>query len=701
MGKAVKQSLLIVESPAKAKTIEKYLGTGFIVTASIGHLFDLPKSRLAIDIENGFTPEYITIRGKAKILKYILKEAKKANSILLASDNDREGEAIAFHIRNAIMEKFPEKPVKRIVFNEITPHVIREAVDHPLDFDINKVNAQKARRILDRLVGYSLSPILWKKVKNGLSAGRVQSVALRLVCERDDEVESFVPEEYWTIDAELKKGARKFSAQLIQVNGKKSSISNNREAEALIAGFRNRPFTVADIKQKEKQSKPSPPFTTSKLQQVAATRLGFTSRKTMAVAQTLYEGITMGNDRVGLITYIRTDSTRIANVALEEVRSFIKENYPETLPDNPVIYTAGTKAQDAHEAIRPTYTSKTPESVKQYLSPEQFKLYSIIWERFVASQMKPARSTSTTVDLRSGEGLFRANATTVIERGFYAVLSLLLPKEKTQHLPHLSVGDEVTCIGLIPDQHFTQGPAHYTDATIIKALEEKGIGRPSTYAPIISVLIDRYYVVRKNKKLKATVLGKIINNLLKDTFPDIIDVNFTAQIEKKLDEVEEQGAYWVTMIEDFFSPFHSQVRYVMEHLESIKGVLDEETSFTCEKCGKPMVKKLGRYGFFLACSGFPECRNSKAIPLADCPREGCDGKIIAKRKQKGRGKVFYGCTRFPDCDFVTYFPPTEHKCPRCGYFLVERSDKKRGEYRACANPECSYIYGQEETGKSA
>jgi DNA topoisomerase-1 len=419
------------------------------------------------------------------------------------------------------------------------------------------------------------------------------------------------------------------------------------------------------------------------------------------VAQTLYEGITMGHDRVGLITYIRTDSTRVSNVALEEVRTYIGENFPEELPEHPVLYSAGKKAQDAHEAIRPTYVTKTPESVKNYLSPEQFKLYSIIWERFVSSQMKPAKSLTTMVDFVCRDGLFRASATTMVEKGFYRVLSLLMPKEKTQYLPRITTGDEVTCCGFIADQHFTQGPAHYTDATIIKALEEKGIGRPSTYAPIISVLIDRYYIVRKHKKLKATVLGKIINNLLLETFPEIMDVNFTANIEKKLDEIEESGAFWAGMIEDFYTPFNAQVLYVMEHLESIKGVLDEETAFTCEKCGRPMVKKLGRYGFFLACSGFPECRNSKAIPLADCPRAGCDGKIIAKRKQNGRGKVFYGCTRFPDCDFVTYFTPTEYKCPRCGYFLVERSDKKRGEYRSCANPECNYIYGQEETGKSA
>jgi len=698
--KTKKIHLLIVESPAKAKTIQKYLGNGYGVTASIGHLFDLPRSRLAINIDNNFEPEYITIRGKAKILKEILKEAKKAECILLASDNDREGEAISYHIKNAIQNKFPDIQVKRIVFNEITPVAIQKAVESPMDIDINKVNAQKARRILDRLVGYKLSPILWKKVKNGLSAGRVQSVALKLICERDKEVEAFIPQEYWTIDAHLKKGKKTFIAQLFQYKGEKPEIKNKEETQKLIDQFKGKEFVVTDLKQKEKVTKPLAPYTTSKLQQAAATRLGYTSRKTMRIAQSLYEGVNIGAERRGLITYVRTDSTRVADSAIEAVRGFISDHYPEDLPDKPNVYAIGKKAQDAHEAIRPTYIEQIPEEVKSSLTPEQFKIYSLIWERFVSSQMKPVKSKNITLEMKCGDGLFKASATKILEKGFYKVLKLLAPKGKSVSLPSLSEGDILQCFDLTGDQHFTQGPSYFNDASIIKALEEKGVGRPSTYAPIISVLIDRYYVVRKNKRLKATVLGKIISDMLTKTFPDIIDVNFTANVEKKLDEVETKGEPWVKMISEFFTPFNQKVEYVMEHLESIKGVLDEETDFTCEKCGRPMVKKLGRYGFFIACTGFPECMNSKAVPLADCPKPECNGKIIAKRKQNKRGKVFYGCTNYPECDFVTYFPPTKVKCPRCGFFLVERSDKKRGEYKVCVNPECDYIH-QLEAEKSS
>ena len=701
MPKKVKNNLLIVESPAKAKTIEKYLGKGYIVTASIGHLFDLPRSRLAINVDNNFEPEYILIRGKAKILKAILKEAKKADSVIIASDNDREGEAIAFHIRNAIEKKYPDLIIKRIVFNEITPYAIREAVKAPIDIDSGKVNAQKARRILDRLVGYKLSPILWKKVKNGLSAGRVQSVALKLVYERDKEVDAFVPQEYWTISAQLKKGKKIFETLLFEYKGKKPEIRKKEQADALVSKFEGKTFKVTSITDKKKQIKPVPPFTTSKLQQAASSRLGFTARKTMRIAQSLYEGVNIGSERIGLITYIRTDSTRIAKSALESVRVYINEQYPGELPEKPNIFAAGKKSQDAHEAIRPTYVDKIPQMVKSYLTKEQFKIYSIIWERFVASQMKPAININTTCQFSCEEGLFKINAPKIMEKGFYKALNLLAPKEKKISLPKLSVGEEIECDSLSADQHFTQGPPHYTEASIIKVLEENGIGRPSTYAPIISVLIDRYYVVRKNKKLLITVLGKIISDLLINTFPEILDVNFTANIEKMLDDVEIGDGKWENMISEFYKPFNLQVEHVMENLESIKGILDEETNFKCEKCGKPLVKKLGRYGFFLACSGFPECMNSKAIPLADCPRDSCDGKIVAKRKQKGRGKIFYGCTKYPECEFITYFHPTDLKCPKCGYFLVEREDKKRGDYKSCSNTECGYIYIREENGKSA
>ena len=696
-----KNILLVVESPAKSKTIEKYLGKGYTVTASIGHLFDLPRSRLAIDVDNNFEPEYITIRGKAKILKELLKYAKKADQILLASDNDREGEAISFHIRNAILKKFPDMNIKRIVFNEITPSAIRKAIEEPSEIDMKKVNAQKARRILDRLVGYKLSPILWKKVKNGLSAGRVQSVALRLICERDKAVDEFLPEEYWTIDAEFKKGKKGFTGSLVKYEDRKPQITSEKTAQEIVAKLEGGEFKVADVKTREKISRPLPPFTTSKLQQAAANRFGFTSRKTMRIAQQLYEGVEIGSNPVGLVTYIRTDSTRVADSALTAAREYIAAEFPAGLPEQPNIYTAGKKAQDAHEAIRPTYVEQTPEKIKKYLTSEQFRLYAIIWERFVSSQMKPAVNLTTTVDLENGAALFRVSASRVTDKGFQEVLKFLASKDKITVLPKLETGDTVDCTGYLPLQHFTSGPAHYTDASIIKALEENGIGRPSTYAPIISVLQDRYYVVRKSKKLQATVLGKIINEILQKTFPEIINVQFTAEMESRLDNVEENTEDWISMLKVFYSPFQQQVDHVMDNLESIKGVLDEPTDYTCEKCGKPLVKKLGRFGFFLACTGFPECMNSKPVPLADCPREGCGGKIVAKRSQGRRGKIFYGCTNYPSCDFISYFPPTNAKCPECGYFLVEKEDKKRGEYKVCPNPECGYLHIRKEGDKSA
>jgi DNA topoisomerase-1 len=689
-------TLLIVESPAKAKTIEKYLGSGYTVKASMGHLIDLPKSRLAVDVEHDFEPEYITVRGKAKILKELQVAANKAGNVLLASDNDREGEAISYHIQNAILKKNPQIQIKRIVFNEITPQAIREAVQKPGGISIPKVNAQKARRVLDRIVGYHLSPILWKKVKNGLSAGRVQSVALRLICEREAEVESFVPEEYWTLDVELAKGKTQFQASLVKVGEGKLELKNAQAVEELEQKLQGAAFIVREVKETEKSIRPRPPFTTSQLQQTAANRLGFTSKKTMQIAQQLYEGVNIGSNRIGLITYMRTDSTRIAQTALEEVRDYLAKEYPGKVPDTPTYYSVSKDAQDAHEAIRPTMVEYTPEYVKPYLDKDQYRLYAIIWERFVASQMIPAQQKTISVDIEAGEALFRASYTVTTEKGFQAVLNLLATKETVKKLPSLKPGDELTFVKFIREQHFTQGPARYTDATIVKALEEKGIGRPSTYAPIISVLLDRYYVVRKNRQLIPTALGRAINDLLVKSFPDVVDVNFTAEMEAKLDKIEENGGEWVSMIREFYQPFRKKIDHVLETMESIKGVLDEETEYTCELCGRKMVKKLGRYGYFLACSGFPACTNTKSIPLADCPRPGCNGKIVARRKAKGRGKEFYGCTNYPACDFITYYKPLETKCPKCGWFLVEKSDKKVGTHKACINPDCDYLHSTEE-----
>jgi DNA topoisomerase-1 len=701
MGNNNKGTLIIVESPAKARTIEKYLGSGYSVEASMGHLVDLPKSRLAIDVDNGFQPEYITIRGKAKVLKGLQKAAGKSAEVLLASDNDREGEAISYHLKNAIRKVKPDLPIKRIVFNEITPQVIREAVTEAREIDEAKVEAQKARRILDRLVGYHLSPILWKKVKNGLSAGRVQSVALRLVCEREQEIESFVPEEYWSLDVELRRGKSVFLAALAEYGGNKSDLRTQTDCLKIVAELHGQEFRVSDVKEIQKTLRPRAPYTTSKLQQEAANRFGFTSRKTMRIAQALYEGIDIGSGRVGLITYMRTDSTRVSTVALGEVREFIAKTYPEELPEKANVYASGARAQDAHEAIRPTYVANTPADVKSSLFADQFKLYSMIWERFVSSQMKPGRSSTTTVEIRAGEAMFRASSTSVVEPGYQKVLRVLAPKNSKKTLPRLETGEILEALRFHPEQHFTSGPARYTDATIIKTLEEKGIGRPSTYAPIISVLLDRYYVVRRNRQLAATQLGRIINNLLTENFSELVNENFTAEMEKRLDDIEGGNESWANVVEEFYREFKPQVDHVMETLESIKGILDEPTDLICEKCGRPMVKKLGRYGFFIACTGFPECRNTKPVPLADCPRPGCDGKIVARRGQKGRGREFYGCTNYPECDFVTYDKPTGSTCPHCGQFLVAKEDKQRGAYKACINPDCDYLHTHASEDKSA
>jgi DNA topoisomerase I len=691
-----KATLVIVESPAKAHTIEKYLGPGYTVKASMGHLIDLPKSRMAIDIEGGFLPEYITVRGRAKLLKELQKDAKKSSLVLLASDNDREGEAIAWHLRNALSEK-TEAPLKRIVFNEITPIAIKEAIKHPGEIIESKVNAQKARRVLDRLVGYNLSPILWSKVKNGLSAGRVQSVALRLICEREKEVEDFLPEEYWSLDADFQKGKSVFQAQLVKYNGETPDLKNEEFVNQIIEKIKNSPCTVSAIKKTEKIVRPKPPFTTSKLQQAAANRLSFTSRKTMQIAQQLYEGINIGSSRVGLITYMRTDSVRISETALTEVRDWISKQFPDDLPEEAIHYSVGKSAQDAHECIRPTYIQYTPESVKEYLSHDQFKLYSIIWERFVSSQMRNAKTMNTSIDIATENAIFRTSASKVSEKGFYNVIKLLSSKEdKSTSLPSVKEGEVLQVLNFHPEQHFSQGPARYTDASIVRMLEEKGIGRPSTYAPIISVLLDRYYVVRSNKQLVPTQLGRMISKILVESFPDVINEHFTAEVENKLDSVEKNELVWNTMMSDFYFKFKKRVDEVMETQESIKGFLDEKTDKVCDLCGKPMVKKLGRFGFFLACSGFPECHNTKSIPLAKCPCKDCGGDIVA-RKTKGRGKEFYGCTNYPKCNFISHFKPIDQYCPECGWFLVEKYDKKNGSYKSCINPDCHYLHSNDGT----
>ena len=689
------QTLVIVESPAKAHTIEKYLGPGYTVKASMGHLIDLPKSRMAIDVENNFQPEYITVRGRAKLLRELQKDAKKSDVVLLASDNDREGEAIAWHLNEALKDKTDAK-INRIVFNEITPVAIKEAVQHPGQIIESKVNAQKARRVLDRLVGYNLSPLLWVKVKNGLSAGRVQSVALRLICEREKEVEDFIPEEYWTLDADFKKGKTAFTAQLVKYKGETPELKSQAMVNEIIDAIKNSDCTVTSIKKTDKTVRPKTPFTTSKLQQAAANRFNFTSRKTMQIAQMLYEGINMGSSRVGLITYMRTDSVRISETALSDVRDWISKNYANDLPAQAIHYTVGKDAQDAHECIRPTYTTYTPESVKEYLSSDQYKLYSLIWERFVSSQMVNAKTTTTSVEITASDAVFRAAASKITEKGFYDVIKVSSSKEdKSGNLPSLKEGEVLETGNFHPEQHFTQGPARYTDASIVRMLEEKGIGRPSTYAPIISVLLDRYYVTRSNKQLIPTELGRMISKILVESFPDVINEEFTAEVENTLDEVEADKKVWNDMIRDFYGPFKKRVDEVMDKTESIKGFLDEKTDKVCELCGKPMIKKLGRFGYFLACSGFPECHNTKSIPLAKCPCKGCGGEIV-ERKSKGRGRSFYGCTNYPTCKFLTHFKPIDQYCPKCGWFLVEKFDKKNGNYKSCINPDCEYLHSADD-----
>jgi len=697
---AKQKTLVIVESPAKARTIEKYLGTHYRVLASNGQVIDLPKSRMAVDVEHDFEPEYITVRGKAAKLKELTDEAKRSTAIILASDPDREGEAIAYQIGKYLKEKTKDTPIRRVTFNEITRPAVQEAMAQPRDIHMSLVEAQKARRVIDRLVGYTLSPLLWKKVKSGLSAGRVQSVALKLICDREQEVESFIPEEYWTIEAHLRAHQHLVRAELALFDGKKPSIRNESQANSIIAALSGKPAVVTDIQYTDRSIKPKPPFTTSKLQQTAANRLGFTSTKTMKVAQQLYEGIDMGHQRLGLITYMRTDSTRISESALRETHEWLAQYFPAQTPDSPIRYSVSNAAQDAHEAIRPTRVDITPDEAARYIKGDHLKLYTLIWERFVASQMKPAIIRTYTADIQVGEGLFRASASSFLEEGFYKVIRLGASKEeRTSHQLPLEKGQTLVAEKIQGLQHFTQGPSRYTDATIVRALEELGIGRPSTYAPTIETLIERYYVQRDKRQLVPTALGKIINEILSKNFPEVINTSFTARMESMLDKVEEQKVDWVSELKKFYFPLKDKVADVMHALEDMHGALDEATNETCPKCGKPLVKKLGRYGYFLSCSGFPECTFTKSVPLAKCPK--CGGDIVPRVSTKGRRKKFYGCSNYPECDFMTLYKPTNATCPKCGWFLVEKYDKKKGMHKACINPDCDYLHSSDDGKEGA
>lgn len=655
-----KKNLVIVESPSKAKTIEKYLGTNYKVVASIGHIRDLPKSQMGVDIENDYEPRYINIRGKGDIIKGLKKEAKAAKRVYLASDPDREGEAIAWHLSH-ILDLDLESGENRVVFNEITKDAVKEAFKHPRQIKMNLVDAQQARRILDRLVGYSISPILWKKVKKGLSAGRVQSVALGLVIDREKEIQAFEPDEYWTIDTEFKKNAKKFKANFYGVDGEKLELPDNETVQSVMKRLQIKDdFAISDVTAKERKRNPQPPFTTSTMQQTANTQLNFRTRKTMMAAQQLYEGINLGGKEgtVGLITYMRTDSTRISDTAKNEASLFIHEEYgDEYTALKPVESKLQEGAQDAHEAIRPTSVFRTPASLKDKLTSDQFRLYQLIWSRFVASQMTPEILDTMRVTIEQNGVQFRANGSKTKFPGFTKAYPAA--KEKDNVLPDLTVGDAVALVNSNPEQHFTQPPARYTEAALVKALEENGVGRPSTYAATIEVIQKRNYVRIDTKKFVPTELGEMVQDTVRQFFPEIANIKFTAKVEDELDQVENGQENWVQVIDDFFKPFSKELEKAETEMEKIV-IKDELAGYNCEVCGAPMLVKMGRYGKFHACSRFPDCRNTKTIVEEiglTCPKCGI-GQVV-ERKTK-RGRTFYGCSRYPDCDFVAWDKPNEH-----------------------------------------
>ncbi len=679
------ETLVIVESPSKAKTINKYLGDKYIISSSVGHIIDLPKSRLAIDVENGFKPDYITIRGKAKILNELKKLAGSVKNVLLATDPDREGEAISWHLSNALAGK--NSNIKRIEFNEITESAVKEAVANPREIDIDLVNAQQARRVLDRIVGYYISPLLWKKVKRGLSAGRVQSAALKVICDRESEIDHFIPQEYWSLEAECTQNNKKFSAMLTHYNNEKIKIKNKSEMDSVLSDVTGKDLTVTEIKTQERRRKAPAPYITSKLQQDAVNRLGFTSKKTMIVAQQLYEGIDLaGYGPTGLITYMRTDSTRISDNAIAMARDYIKNNFkPEYLPETPNIYKLKKNSQDAHEAIRPADVSKTPESIKNDLTREQYRLYDLIWRRFIACQMTPEVTESLTVNLSSTNSFFRCTGNKVLFSGYTEVEKLSKSEKNT--LPAFKEGDTVSVTEFKPEQHFTTPPPRFNDASLVKFLEESGIGRPSTYAPTIDTLTRRYYITRSGKQLQPTLLGKIVNDIMSGHFGSLVSIDFTSAMEEKLDEVEASHINWVEMLGEFYIPFKESVDLAEINIAEMKGILDEETEHVCEKCGNKMMKKLGRFGFFLACAGFPECRNAKSLPLGKCPK--CEGNVV-KRGAGGRRGGFFGCSNYPECDFITRDTPSDKECPKCGKLLFTKKIKGRGEELTCFSQDCGF-----------
>ncbi len=683
---SAKKNLVIVESPAKAKTLKKFLGSNYKIEASVGHVRDLPKSELGIDVEHDFEPKYITIRGKGELLAKLRKEVKSADKVYLATDPDREGEAISWHLMYAL--KLDDKKARRITFNEITKNAVKKSIKEARDIDMNLVNAQQARREVDRIVGYKISPFLWKKVKKGLSAGRVQSVALSLICDREEEIDNFIPKEYWTIDAELLTDKDKtVKAKFYGEGKKKLELNNKEEVDKVLAAVEGKDFTVASVKRGSRVKNPVPPFTTSTMQQEASKLLGFAAQKTMRIAQQLYEGVDIqGEGTVGLVSYIRTDSVRIADEAYEDAKAYILDRYGENYVREKKQYTTDKRAQDAHEAIRPTLASRVPDDIKESLSRDQYRLYKLIWERFIASQMPQAQYTTISANIEAGGYTFRASGSTLVFDGYLSVYKKNEEKEEDSSIPQIMDGDILKPKDVIPQQHFTQPPSRYTEAMLIKTLEEIGVGRPSTYAPTITTIQARNYVTKEDKLFYTTELGEVVNNIITKNFGEIINTDFTADMESALDKVESGELEWKQVLRDFYPLLKDLIDKAENNVENVK-IEDEVTDVICEECGRHMVIKYGRYGKFLACPGFPECRNTK--PLYEdtgvkCPL--CGGKVYIKKTKKGR--KYYGCENYPECSLMLWDKPTGEKCPKCGSVLVIKGTKNKRV--ACTNAECGY-----------
>lgn len=694
------KNLVIVESPAKAKTLKKFLGSTYKIEASMGHVRDLPKSDMGIDFENDYEPKYITIRGKGELLAKLRKEVKKADKIYLATDPDREGEAISWHLAFAL--KLEDKKVYRITFNEITKQAVKNSIKEAREIDMNLVNAQQARRTLDRVVGYKISPLLWQKVKKGLSAGRVQSVSLKIICDREDEIENFIPEEYWSILFDLKYGRSGFTGHFLSVNGEKVELKNKETVDKALSTFDKDNLIVSEVKNGKRVKKPYPPFTTSTLQQEASKALGYSTSKTMQIAQELYEGVDIkGYGTVGLVSYIRTDSVRVSDEAYESANEYIKNSFGEDfLPETRNEYKTRSRAQDAHESIRPTDVNFVPKNIIDSLSKDQYKLYTLIWNRFLASQMSVAKYDTVKINIKSGDVIIRSSGSILRHEGFLAVYKTDAEKDdKDIKMPDLSIGDKITFIDIKKEQHFTQPPARYTEASLVKKLEEVGIGRPSTYAPTISTIINRNYITREQKQLFPTELGEIINEILVANFSDVVDIEFTAKMEERLDKVEMGELEWKQILRNFYPKFKVDLEKAEEAISKIE-LKDEVTDVICEKCGKNMVVKYGKYGKFLACPGFPECNNTKPFfedAGVSCPL--CAGNIIIKKSKKGR--KFYGCDNNPECEFISWYKPTGEKCPKCGDILVEKGKKEKRI--VCENEKCDYFLyvTEEENGDNA